>query len=165
MEKRGQMKLSFGMIFSIILIIIFLSFGFFVIQKFLDMKNSIEIGKFVERFQFDVQKMWLGEQGSQEKEYFLPLKIESVCFVDFTSQSKGENSIKYKKLKQVFNENENLFFYPVGSGNGLDSKQIEHLNLERITETKNPFCIDNLNGKIKITIQKKFGEALVEIAK
>jgi len=37
------MKLSFEVIFSIILIVVFLFFGFYVIGKFIDTKNSIEI--------------------------------------------------------------------------------------------------------------------------
>jgi len=41
-EKRGQLKLSFGMIFSIILIIVFLGFAFFGIQKFMDYQKSIQ---------------------------------------------------------------------------------------------------------------------------
>jgi len=107
--------------------------------------------------------MWKSEQGSQEEKYTLPLKIKYVCFVDFSSNEKGNNSEKYKKLKQVFYGDENMFFYPVGSGKGLDAIIIEHLNLEKITETENPFCLENVKGKIKITIQKKFGEALVVI--
>ena len=66
--KRGQMKLSFGMIFSIILIIIFISFAFYAIQKFLSIQNSVQVGKFVNEFQQNVDKIWKGSQGSEKKE-------------------------------------------------------------------------------------------------
>ncbi len=73
--KKGQIKLSFGMMFSIILIIFFIAFAFFAIQKFLGLGNTISIGKFVEDFQLNVDKLWEGVKGSQESEYFLPKKL------------------------------------------------------------------------------------------
>ena len=78
MNKRGQMNISFGMIFSIILIVVFIAFAFFAIQKFLDIQNSVQVGKFGADFQADIDKMWRGSQGSQENKYFLPSKIKYV---------------------------------------------------------------------------------------
>ena len=163
MKKKGQLKLSFGMIFSITMIIIFLAFGFYVIGKFLDMKSSVEAGKFIEEFQNDVDKMWKSSQGSQEEEYFLPTKVEAVCIVDYSSPSREDIEEIYKKLKQVYDNEQNLFFYPVGSGKGLDAATIEHLNLEKITSEKNPFCVAVEDGKLNLTIKKSFDDALVRI--
>lgn len=157
------MRLSFGMIFSIILIIVFLSFGFYVIMKFLDFKGSVEAGTIIKNIQNDVDKMWKSSQGSQEKEYRVPTKVEKVCFVDYASDEEGENSVFYEKLKQVYYVNENFFFYPVGSGNGLDAAEIEHLDLGKITQVENPFCIDADDGKISLVIKKNFDESLVTI--
>ena len=89
MKKSGQVKLSFGMIFSIILIIIFLVFAFYVIGKFLDMKGSVEAGKFIGSLQTDVDKMWKSSQGSQELEYSVPSGIEQVCFADISEPERG----------------------------------------------------------------------------
>jgi len=163
MNRGGQIKLSFGMIFSIILIVIFLSFAFYVIQKFLDIKNSVEVGKFVEDLQNDVDKMWKSSQGSQEREYLISSKVEQVCFIDYDSAGRGENSGLYQELKQVYYGDENVFFYPVGSGNGLDTKEIKHLNIEKITQEKNPYCIKSQKEKINVTISKNFSEDLVQI--
>ncbi len=159
------MKLSFGMIFSIILIIFFIAFAFYAIQKFLEIQNAAKIGQFSNKLQSDVDKMWRGSQGSQSIEYFLPSKIEKVCFVDFFSNSKGEYQNLYDKLKQVYYEYENLFFYPVGSGAGIDALEIKHIDIEKITENENPFCIKNAKGKIKMTIKKNYDEALVVISR
>ena len=142
-EKRGQMKLSFGMIFSIILIIIFLAFSFYAISKFLGLQRIAQVGQFVEGLQTDVDKMWKGSQGSQEVEYILPKKIKEICFTD--------------------DEYENLFFSPRGSSEGMDSIEIKHIDIEKITENENPFCIKNTDGKVKIIIKKSFGEELVMI--
>ena len=141
--EKGQLKLSFGMIFSIILIIIFISFAFYAIQKFLGMQRAIQVGQFIDDLQSDVDKLWKGVQGSQEVEYTLPKKIKRICFKD--------------------DEYENMFFYPEGSFEGFNSIEIKHIDIKKITKEKNPFCIENTNGKIKIIIKKDYGEELVTL--
>lgn len=165
-DKSGQMKLSFGMIFSIVLIIIFLSFSFFAIKKFLELGNTAQVAKFADTLQKDVDKAWKGSQSSQEKEYLLPSKIEFVCFADYSkypSGERGEYSGFFEDLKRVHEEYETMFFYPIGSSGNLNSKQIKHINLDGTTNANNPFCIENKDGKIKLTIEKQYGEALVTI--
>ena len=165
MKKRGQLKLSFGMIFSIILIIIFIAFAFYAVQKFIDIQNSVQIGKFTSDFQNDIDKIWKGSQGLQKKEYFLPKKISFVCLADYFSNERGSNRNFYDELKLVYYENENLFFYPIGSGEGFGGKEIKHIDLIKTTETENPLCFKNIKGKISFTIKKDFNEALVTITK
>ena len=165
MSKKAQMEISFGMIVSVILIIVFVAFTFYAIGKFLGMQRSVQIGKFTSDLQFDVDKIWKTSQGSQPVSYILPSRIEKVCFVDYANSEKGVNALLYEKLKLGFYGSENLIFYPVGSGEGLDSTIIEHINLEKITETQNPFCIENTNGKVKLTVSMDFGESLVKISK
>lgn len=158
---HGQMKLSFGMIFSIILIIIFIAFAFYAIQKFLGIQRAIQVGQFKDNLQSNVDKIWKGSQGSKEVEYILPKKIEYICFVDYNSNAKGEKENLYNKLKQAYYEYENLFFYPVGSAEGLDAFELKNINIEKITGNENPFCVENIKGKVKMTIKKDYGEALV----
>jgi len=165
MKKRGQMRLSFGMIFSIFLIVVFLAFAIFAIQKFLGLQSSVQVAKFVDDLQSDIDKMWRGSQGSIEKEYNLPKEMVHVCFTDYGSNKKGEHNNIYDTLRQTYFENENLFFDPIGSGQGLDSLEINHINLQKTTESENPFCLEKINGKIKLTIKKDFGESLVMIGK
>lgn len=157
------MKLSFGMIFSIVLIIVFLGFAFYAIKMFLNLGESTKIGRMTNSLQEDVDKIWEGSQGSQEVEYYLPTKVAAVCFVDYSSPAIGKNSNLYQTLKQVYYEYENMIFYPIGSAEGLDALEIKHLDIENITLTENPFCIENSDGKIKMIIKKNFSEALVKI--
>jgi hypothetical protein len=138
----GQLHLSFGMIFSVILIIIFLSFGFYAITKFIDFQRTIQIEKFLNDFQGDINKMWKGVQGSQEVTYSLPTKITSVCFED--------------------DEFQNLVFT---SKEIIKGNKIENIDIEKITENENPFCIQNNKGKISLTIVKDYGETLVRITR
>lgn len=140
--KRGQLKLSFGMIFSIILIVIFISFAFYAIQKFLSLQESVIISQFTENLQNDIDKMWKGSQGSRNVEYSLPNKINSICFLD--------------------DEYENLVF---NSDKLMGGSKIEHIDITKILEKEDPFCIENKEGKISLTIKKDYGDALVSIEK
>ena len=162
-NKKAQLKLSFGMIFSIILIIIFISFAAFAVQKFIEVQNTVQTGQFINNFQNDIDKIWKGSQGLQKKEYSLPKKITFVCFTDYSSNKKGQNRNFYDELKMLYYENENLFFYPINSAGGFNGKEVRNIDLTKTTETENPLCAENINGKVSFTIQKDFNEALVTI--
>lgn len=142
MKKRAQFNLSAGMIFSIILIIAFVAFAFYIIPKFLDLQRTSQVGMFLEDLQEDIDKMWQGAQGSQQVTYNLPSKIEKVCF----------------------NDESEVFFEPFGSSdNDLNYQEVKHFDFEATTDVENPFCIENTNGKIKMVIKKDFGDTLVRV--
>jgi len=165
-NRKAQMKLSFGMIFSIILMVIFLIFAFYAIQKFLNISDCAKGGKFIDKLQFDVDKIWKGSRGSQEEIYFLPSKVKSVCFADFSNSAKGEDKSLYRELERGFVEFENMFFYPLFSLDcGIDAKEIKHINLEKTTSSNNPLCFENKKGKVEMTLSKKYGEASVTVSK
>ena len=95
MKKRGQMKMSFGMIFSIFLIIIFIAFATYAIIKFINLQQTIQVESFKNTLQEDIDAMWQSQQGSREVEYYLPNKIDKVCFdeenrLSFTSEENFE---------------------------------------------------------------------------
>lgn len=155
-NKKGQMEMSFGMIFSIILIIVFIAFAIYAISIFLDTQKDAQISIFKEDLQEDVNNMWQSS-GQQEKNYNIPSKVEYVCFIDYDSDANNNEEI-YEKL-DLYSDEGNLFFYP----HDFEGTDIENIDLNLITEEKNPFCIKNTDGEIKITIKKDFGDALVSI--
>jgi len=140
--KRGQMKMSFGMIFSIILIVIFIVVAFYAIQKFLGLQKEIQIKQFIDSLKSDVDKMWRGSQGSQEFEYSVPSKTESVCFVDDD----------YENL--VIRDKEGYF---------LGGSKIEHIDIVEILGTSNKFCLEIKNSKISLILKKEYGQTLVNV--
>jgi len=164
-NQKGQMKLSFGMIFSIILIIIFISFAFYAIMKFLSLQRSVQIGQFKDNVQTDIDRMWKGSQGSQEVNYILPTKITYACFIDLNLPAEGKQKNLYNDLKKVSYGEENLIFYPIGSAEGLDALTLNHIDIEKITGNENPLCFENSDGKVSFTIKKTYGEALVSISR
>jgi len=88
------MKLSFGMIFSIFLIIIFIAFAVYAIIKLIDMQHTIQIETFKNDLQGDLDAIWQSSgEYSQEFEYYLPNKIDSVCF--------DENNYMYFESEEI----------------------------------------------------------------
>jgi len=164
MKKNGQIKLSFAMIFSIILIIIFIAFAIYGIMKFLELQRNVQIGQFLDEIQNDVDKIWKSSQGSQTNEYRLPTKIKSICFADFYSSKKGLDADKYNELKLSFYEFENLVFYPVGSSE-ISAYNLKHINITETTKTNNPLCFENNKGKLILNIQMNPGDSLVTISR
>lgn len=158
--KKAQMKLSFGMIFSIILIVFFLAFGFFAIKMFIGTSDKAQLSKFIDSFQTDVTNLWKAPQGSQQIDYDLPNEIQEVCIAD--------------------NTEENLIFLPEESEK-LPPVIIEHLNVPWITAVANDpesrlledrlgnqfraSCFSNERGKLTLKIEKNFGEDLVRVVR
>jgi len=163
-SKRGQVELSFGMIFSIILIVVFLIFAFYAIKTFFGINDSAQVGAFISDFQSDVDKIWRSAEGSQIGAYTLPKKVELVCFVDFDSDvdKSGKDMNLYPDLARVYHGNDNMVLYPVDSS-GVSSAEIKNINLAEITKENNPFCIENSDRGLKINIVKDSNEALVRL--
>lgn len=153
------MKLSFGMIFSIILIIVFLTFAFYVIKLLLQSQSQSKVLIFKEDLENDIDKIWRGSGSLRDPDgYKLPRKVELACFIDFSAPSRGDNQDLFIKLRQVYYEFENLIFYPIGSAQGLNAVEIKHINIENITRKENPYCIENIDGKVILTIKRDYGE-------
>ena len=139
MKKQGQIAMSFGMIFSIILIVFFIVFAFYGINKFLNLQKEVQIKSFINDLQNDVERMKKSYEGSQPKAYVVPTKIEKVCFIDEDKNLRllGE---KYS-----------------------DSKKINGINIEKILGNEKEYCIQNIDGKIKLKLEINYGETLVTI--
>jgi len=135
MQKKGSMEISFGMIFSIILIVVFLGFAFYAIQKFLGMQNEVTTAKFYESLSNDVQKVWVSDDASKQVEYHVPSKINQICF-----DSGSEENVYLR------------------SENPLPGRYIEHLFIE------SNGCFPVKDGKVKLTLEKTYGENFVTVS-
>lgn len=147
MKKGGQTQLSFGMIFSVILIIVFIAFAVYGITKFLELQRFAQVEKFKNDFQADIDNMWRTTQGSQLEEYIIPNKIEKVCF------SNGKT--------------ENMYFVPVTLN--YEGALLKNIDITETIKNSNiipkELCIDTAKGKISMTIKKAWNENLVTITK
>lgn len=160
MNKRGQIDISFGMIFSIILIIAVVGVAFYVINNFIELKKCTEIGLFYNDLKKYIDEAW---QSTIHKDTFpngkypaiLPSGIEMVCFGDIAQAQQEYNDIK----KSFINSNGNVFLYPAQKAcdSSLSSIKLEHV------KTDNFFCIPVVDSKIELKTEKNQFEALVTL--
>jgi hypothetical protein len=143
MRRRGQMQISFGTIFSIILIIVFIAFAIFGIGKLMNTMQYAKVKSFQKELQEDINTKFSGEYGSTRVEYYLPKKITKVCFTD--------------------DEFENIYFIPFGE---FDGGELEHVDFSKtIPPNAEEICANVYEGKLVLYLRKNSGETLVTIVR
>ena len=167
-DKRGQgiMGMPFSTIFSIFLIITFIGFAIYVITQFLiPFLNCSKAGTFGEDLQDRITKAWGEDFEDSTFVGNLPSSTRYICFVDLSSSLKGGNTNIGNELKGRFeNKNANMFFYPIGKGcDSLPYKNLEHMDISKITSSDNPYCLAVKGGKISLRIIKDKDNNLVLI--
>lgn len=148
------MKLSFGMIFSIFLIIAFIVFAFFAIQKFLATQQSLQYNQFLGDFQVDIDAMWKQPMASSEVSYALPNSIKQICFVngciglgfDFNCASSNDN-LAFNSTKKIF-----------------DSHYFSHLDIEGIIGSNEKLCFNTRDGRVYMNLEKKYNNEKVGVS-
>ena len=139
------MELSFGMLFSIILIIIFIAFAIYGIGKFLNLQKNIQTKTFVNDLQFDIDKLW-NSQGSQPVTYSLPANVERICFSDDEFEKDINMEIRGEKL--------------------IEERNVKHAKIsDELSKGGGGNCVSVEKGKIKLQLEKDYGETLVTIKK
>ncbi len=136
------MELSFGMIFSIILIVAFLLAAFFAIKYFLDFQREIKYKQFEENLQSDIDRLWQSSSGSKQVEYILPKGVRAICFTD------GEfENIEYRSKDMR-----------VGT-------KLEHFDSTKTIGSSSVLCIDVFESRVQFKLNKNYGEPLVSVSK
>src|SRR3989344_8357256 len=79
-EKRGQMDISFGMIFSIILIIAVLAIAFYVIRYFSALSSCTSVGLFYTALTKEVDQSWATTTSKSIFSGNVPGSVDYVCF-------------------------------------------------------------------------------------
>ena len=167
MKKRGKkaegfMGMGFGMIFSIFLIVIFIIVAVYAIKQFLDFKDCSTTGLFLSDLQSEVTNVFSKQASSFDFSKSLPSGIQYVCFANFSKELKGEYIDIGQDLSIYEGTGNNLFFYPRGKA-CVKTKRILNINLAEITKIDNPYCIQNVRGKVTIRVSKGFNQGLVTL--
>lgn len=150
------MHLSFGVIFSIILIIAIIAVAFYVITNFLSLSQCSQIGLFYEDLESHINKAWLSTIHQDTFNGNLPSDIESVCFGN-PKQAPANYKDEYNELLKYTRDN-NVFLYPPKKAcPNLEAKKIEHFRTEEF------FCIPLKNNEIQIKTRKDRFDQLVTV--
>ncbi|MEM4270662.1 MAG: hypothetical protein QXO70_01045 [Candidatus Pacearchaeota archaeon] len=161
-NKKGGMEISFGMIFSIILIIAFIAVAFYVIKIFLNIKTCGLVGRFYQEFQASIDTAFRSPETSQVFSASLPSSVEYVCFFDVNKDAKGPRRDIYDKIASV---NKNLVLWPKVKCSGLIGYDIKHVDISQLTTNENPWCVKTEKSKINLKIEKGIYDKSVKILK
>jgi hypothetical protein len=164
-RKKGQelFGMSFGMIFSIFLIIIFIIIAWIAIKHFLDISNCAKIGIFVDDLKKDVDKAWNSEKSEFDFNSNLPSSLEYVCFANLSDRitAKGIEKNIGNEIGIYKYSGANMFLYPREKACNIPYHKIPHIDIESITSKKNPYCVKIEGGKVSIKISQGFNQASV----
>lgn len=161
--QGGVFGLSFGVIFSIFLIIFFIIVAFFVIRAFLETQKCAQIGIFKDDFQNEIKKAWNSPKQISTFKGRLPSSLEYVCFANLSKSLSGIYNEVGEVISIYDGEDANLFLYPIEKTCDILYHNIEYLDLNNIISSRNPYCIEIKNGNINIEIQKELGDRFVRI--
>lgn len=160
-NRRGQqlMGMPFSMIFAIFLMIAFVIIAFIAVGYFLDIGRSSNVGMFYRELQ-DVVDEALNEQSSETSfEIDLPKEIKKICFANLSAQITNRG-VDYEAIKNYDVYDANVFLVPPEFAENMQWKLIQHIDVEKITSKKNPYCVETDN---KLIIKKGFYDKLVWI--
>ncbi len=158
-KKRAQIQISFGMIFSIIIVIATVAVGFYVINYFLNLKSCTQIGLFWDSLNNEVNKAWNSDMTQTVFNGALPSGIKQVCFGNFTQTYAADDSEEYQALKRYGTAGRNAYLYPPGKACDVAFYNLKH------TVTSEFFCVSVVSGKMSVKLSKTAFDPLVKLSK
>ena len=144
-NNKAQMQIGFGMIFSVILIVVFIVFAVYGIIKFLDIQKFAQIESFKQDFQNHITDALRSDSISKPMSYSLPKNVRQVCFAN--------------------NKDENMYFVP----SEYEGALLKNIDIAKTVtgpgSVNRKLCIDVQSGKFSVVIKKETNENLVTLTK
>ena len=160
--KRAQqtMGMPFGMIFAIFLIVVFVVIAFIAVKGFLDIGDAARVGMFYDDFQGAVSEALSGQSSEFDFDVDLPSGIEMVCFGNLSNVITNPG-VEYDAIRNYDVYEANVFLVPPEFAENMQWKLIEHIDVGKITENFNPYCVGVEKG---LRIKKGFYDKLVFVS-
>jgi len=162
-NKKAALELSFGTIFSIILIVFFIFIAIIVINSFLDVQDCAKLGIFLDSFRSDITKSWNSQYDKHTFKSSLPGKLDYVCIANLSQPLEGKFKEVGKDLEFFEGKKANLFFVPRAKACEIPYHYIDHLDNEKIVSVNNPNCFPVENGNIILNVEKGLNDRFVNI--
>lgn len=165
MEKRGQMELSFSMIFTIIVIIVTVAVASYIIIKFLNVNKCQEIGTFYTELEKEATKAL--NAGMYSGEFTAKLngfngRIKAICFGNMSqSTSTKADELMKRDLGELANPGENVFIYPASEACDAKfrAKKMPYI------KTDGFFCVGLVKGIAKVGMSITQDDVQVKLSK
>jgi len=155
------MELSFGFIFSVIIIAATLAVAGYIIVQVIQTQNNANCKLYVQDLQTKINEAW-GSDGSVSNVFSdnnVPSKTSQVCFgmVNQTLISEKDKPAQ-DALRNRVRSDSNVIFYPSTScGSGQFSFNVQHV------KTDGFFCVDVTSGKAQVKYAKGITDSVVKI--
>lgn len=161
MKKRGQVQISFGMIFSIIIVIATIGVGYYVIDYFLDLSSCTKVGLFWNSLSEEVDKAWNSDMKQTIFKGNVPSGIEYACFGNFSLTPENNVTTRsiFSELKEFGETDKNAFLYPPKKACDAAFYDLKHARFD------NFFCVHVKSGSIDVIISKEASDLLVKLSK
>ena len=166
MNRRGAIELSFGMIFSVIIMIAIIGVAVYAITAFLQIGKTSQLSLFHQEFQDTVDDVWSSSITNKVVSFAIPNSVELVCFGSLAGSSynpRYENEFtELKRYSSGFEQqNTNRFLYPPQKAGELAYKKVDKIDLAELT---NGFdCFEVRDGKVRIRLEKTEFDSSVRI--
>lgn len=168
-SRKGQMmELPFQLIFSIILIAVFIYSAIYGIRYFLERSEQVQAVQFLADLKSKVNLAWQATEKSEVYAFSLPKKIEKVCFADLKALRFNSTICPgfemYRDRARMAGSN--VFFCPPEGAYKIGAPVHYKMDCEGtpcLEFTKQPYCIEN-TGSVKIRLEKLFGKANVRLS-
>ena len=170
-NKKAQiMELPFQLIFSLILIAVFLYAAFTGIKYFLERADQAKIGQFLAELENKVGTAWQATEISQSYSLDLPSRIKYVCFGDFSKRVQNlQNTVcpdfeRYRQ--QAAGQGANIFFCPPIAAYSIGAPAYSKISCsgnDCLDFKQSFYCIKN-DGKVNIMLEKKLGSSKVVLS-
>ncbi|MEM4330776.1 MAG: hypothetical protein QW273_02085 [Candidatus Pacearchaeota archaeon] len=140
--QEGPMGLSFGVIFAIFLIIVFIIAAGYGIKHFIYISECSQIGLFYENLQKKIDEVFYASYVENESfKISLPSSIKKVCFINLSATITNEED--FEDIYDYEDEEDNLFIIPSEKSCDMPSKKLTKINLQEITKEENPYCVSS----------------------
>lgn len=147
MNKRGQLQLSFSMIFSIFIIIVTLAVAFYVIREFVQTSSCSSIQLYYDALEREIDKVWRSSGAQLTFSHAVPSSVKAVCFgnpAELESRFAAEKSA----LGRFAGQEKNAFIVPLQCGTQTSARTVQHAVIEKA------FCVPAVKEKVSFRLQK-----------
>jgi hypothetical protein len=151
LNKRGEgaIGMSFGWLFSLLLIVFFIFAAIYGIKAFLNMASCSKVGTFYESLQDKVDEAYRSSSSDFQMDVNIP-GINMICFANLSEEITGSLEA-YEEIEKYEIYGANTFLLPTQKSCDMPYKTIKHLNISKTTLSKNPLCFDiSDEGKLRI---------------
>ncbi len=163
MDERGSIEISFGMIFSIIVMIAIIGVAVYAITAFLQIGKVTEMSLFYQRFQENVDGAWSSATTNKVVSLSIPKQISFVCFGSLNSAFPAKYQDEFNSLREYSSafqqQNTNTFLYPPKNAGKFAFKKVEKIDTSSLVFD----CFEVKNGIVKIRLSKSEFDSLVKV--